>query len=111
MTRRTFQVDRTESKLMGVCSGLANLTGVDATVIRIGFVVATLIGGWPWTVVAYFVLAMAGKPQRVRGRHARTGLAGPHHYRSGDVDRRLAEIETYVAGNDSRLAREIEELR
>jgi hypothetical protein len=28
-----------------------------------------------------------------------------------DIDRRIAEVDTYVAGSNSRLAREIEELR
>jgi hypothetical protein len=28
-----------------------------------------------------------------------------------DIDRRMAEVETYVTGSNSRLAREIEELR
>ena len=112
MIRRTFQVDRAESKLMGVCSGLANMTGVDATVIRIGFVVATLIGGWPWTLVAYFVLGLVGQPKRARLRRerAQAGLAAGDH-RPSDLDRRMAEIETYVSSSNGRLAREIEELR
>jgi phage shock protein PspC (stress-responsive transcriptional regulator) len=34
---------RTDKKLAGVCGGLANYTGIDATVLRIIFVLATLL--------------------------------------------------------------------
>ena len=40
MTKLTL--DRANKKIWGVCAGLANWTGVDATVIRIVFVLATL---------------------------------------------------------------------
>lgn len=42
MTKLTL--DRANKKIWGVCAGLANWTGVDATVIRIVFVLATLFG-------------------------------------------------------------------
>ena len=38
MRRRNFEVDRENGKMLGVCAGLANTTGIDATVIRIGAV-------------------------------------------------------------------------
>ncbi|HEX8644074.1 MAG TPA: PspC domain-containing protein [Allosphingosinicella sp.] len=109
--RRTFEVDKAEAKLMGVCSGLARMTGVDATVIRIGFVVATLIGGWPWTVVAYVVLALAGKPKRTRVAASARRASLEERGAMSDLDRRLAEVDHYVASSNDRLAREIEELR
>jgi len=113
--RTKFEVDRTEAKLMGVCAGLANHTGIDATIVRIGFVVATVIGGWPWTVIAYVVLGMVGQRRRDRadrgdGVLVRSG-SSPTRERTSELDRRLAEIDSYVAGSDSRLAREIDELR
>ncbi len=37
-------LDRANKKIWGVCSGLANWTGADVTVIRIVFVLATLFG-------------------------------------------------------------------
>lgn len=47
MTRK-FALDRTNGKLLGVCAGIANYTGVDALLVRIGFVVAVLVGfGFP----------------------------------------------------------------
>jgi phage shock protein C len=107
---RNFAVDRSEAKLMGVCAGLANMTNVDATIIRIGFVLATLIGGWPWTVIAYVVLGIVGN-NKLRSVGSRRSKRGEDlGYRSSDRERRLAEIESYT-GTNERLAREIEELR
>jgi phage shock protein C len=115
MTRRTFEVDKAEAKLMGVCAGLARTMNVDPTIVRIAFVVATLVGGWPWTVIAYVLLGIAGKPKRARGRgHLPAAAAfGNVEGRAEprDLDRRLAEVDLYVASANSRLAREIEELR
>ncbi|MCC6482957.1 PspC domain-containing protein [Sphingorhabdus sp.] len=42
MTKLTL--DRANKKIWGVCAGLANWTGMDATVIRVIFVLATLFG-------------------------------------------------------------------
>lgn len=107
---RSFAVDRSEARLMGVCAGLANMLNVDATIVRIGFVVATLLGGWPWTILAYVALGIVGSGklrQLRRRREARSDGLGP---RSGERARRLAEIDAYAATNE-RLAREIDELR
>lgn len=113
MTRRNFEVDKAEAKLMGVCSGLARMTGVDATIIRIGFVVATLIGGWPWTLIAYVILGFVGKPKHGRRLYRRASQRESiaHAGAMTDLDRRLAEVDHYVASSNGRLAREIEELR
>jgi phage shock protein C len=37
-------LNRTNKKILGVCAGLSDWSGIDTTVIRIGFVVTTLIG-------------------------------------------------------------------
>lgn len=42
MTKLTL--DRANKKIWGVCSGLANWTGIDATIVRVVFVLATLFG-------------------------------------------------------------------
>ncbi|MCK0127825.1 PspC domain-containing protein [Erythrobacter sp. F6033] len=39
-----YRLDKHNAKLFGVCSGLANLTDIDATIWRIGLVIATLLG-------------------------------------------------------------------
>ncbi len=41
---KDFRLDKRNAKLWGVCGGIANYFGVDATLVRIGFVAGTLIG-------------------------------------------------------------------
>ena len=59
--RNRFELDKANGKLLGVCAGIANHTGVDATIVRVALVIATLIGGFPWTLIAYVVAAMIAK--------------------------------------------------
>jgi phage shock protein C len=40
-----FLVNRRDAKVMGVAAGLADFTGIDPLIIRLGFVAATLITG------------------------------------------------------------------
>lgn len=47
-----FLLNREQAKVMGVAAGLADYTGVDALVIRLGLVIATLIAG-PVTILLY----------------------------------------------------------
>lgn len=42
--RRGFHLDKAHAKFMGVCSGIADSFGWDVTLVRVGFVVGTLIG-------------------------------------------------------------------
>ena len=49
-----FLVNREQGKVMGVAAGLADLTGVDALVIRLGLVIATLITG-PVMILLYIL--------------------------------------------------------
>ena len=53
MTQR-FLLNREQGKLMGVASGLADYTGVDALVFRLGLVIATLITG-PVMILLYIL--------------------------------------------------------
>ncbi|MEP3421854.1 MAG: PspC domain-containing protein [Erythrobacter sp.] len=51
-----FRLDKPEGKVFGVCSGLANWSGVDALIWRLGFVGTTLLGfGLP--VLIYLAIA------------------------------------------------------
>ena len=120
-----FYLDKRNKKWSGVCSGIADYTGVDVTLVRIGAVVLTLIGGFPWTLIAYWVAAWMAptKPrelseetpeqtkfwQGVRASPARTVRDVRSRFR--DIDRRLADVEAYVTSSNGRLAREIEQLR
>ena len=124
--RRTkFYLDKRNKKWSGVCAGIADYTGVDVTVIRIGIVVLTLLGGFPWTLIAYWIAAWMA-PVKPRGlyddnvedkkfwqgvRASPTRSLRDVRSRFRDIDRRLASIETYVTSPNGRLANEIERLR
>jgi phage shock protein C len=41
---KQFRLDKLNGKIWGVCGGIANYFGIDATWVRIGFVAGTLIG-------------------------------------------------------------------
>ena len=124
--RRTkFYLDRRNRKLMGVCAGIADYTGVDITLVRVGTALLTLLGGFPWTVIAYFVTGWIANDrprefeesdpaddkfwQGVRAKPGRSIREVRSRFR--DIDRRLAEVETHVTSHNSRLAREIDALR
>jgi phage shock protein C len=112
--RKKFHLDRRNGMLMGVCAGIANYTGWDATWVRVGAVLVTLVGLFPWTLIAYGVAAWAAKPAPYGDDYlGRSSRVSTHELRSSmrDIDRRMAEVETYVTSDNSRLAREIEELR
>lgn len=49
-----FVLNREQGKVMGVAAGLADCTGVDALVIRLGLVIATLITG-PVMILLYIL--------------------------------------------------------
>ena len=110
--RKRFELDRGEGKLLGVCAGLANQTGIDATIIRVALVLVTLVGAWPWTVIAYLAAAFVGHRRRDRSSgYARIPDRQDSRERMRSLDLRMQAIETYVTSSNSRLAREIEDLR
>jgi phage shock protein C len=107
-----FETDKANGKLLGVCAGIANHTGVDATIIRIALVVVTLMGAFPWTLIAYGVAAMVGKPMARTGyAPARSATREESRERMRNLDLRMQAIETHVTSSNSSLAREIEDLR
>lgn len=57
-TKRRLVKSKTNKKLAGVCGGLGEYFGVDPTLIRIGFVIATIFGGGFPAVPLYIVLAI-----------------------------------------------------
>jgi phage shock protein C len=117
MKGRKFYLDKENGKWMGVCAGIARMTGWDATLVRVGLVVVTLAGAFPWTLIAYFAAGLIAKPRSRRfaeddapARTGRLSTAGLSNSMT-DMDRRLAEVESYVTNGNSSLAREIEALR
>ena len=60
-----FLVNRRDAKVMGVAAGLADYTGVDPLVIRLGFVAATLITG-PVMILLYVLTGwLAPRPLKI----------------------------------------------
>lgn len=123
--RRTkFYLDKRNRKWLGVCSGLADYTGVDVTLIRVGMLVLFFVT-FPWALIAYLVVNWLAqdKPgefyetsreddkfwQTVRARPGASVRDVRSKFR--DIDRRIADIETHVTSQNSALAREIDALR
>ncbi len=126
MARRTkFYLDKRNRQWSGVCAGIADYTGLDTTLVRIGAVVLTLLGGFPWTLIAYWVAAWMApvKPRELYGEDAEeakfwqgvraspTRTVRDVRSRFREIDRRLADVETYVTSTNNQLSREIEGLR
>jgi len=57
-----FLINRGDAKLMGVAAGLADYTGVDPTLIRLGFVAATLLTG-PVMILMYVLAGLLAPAQ------------------------------------------------
>ena len=114
-----FEVDKANGKVAGVCAGLARTTGLDPNVVRIGFVLFAVIGSFIGAAIVYGILAAVGS-QKAAVKHHRRSLARAETKVRSDPelderirahDLRMREIDTFVAGSKSRLAREIEDLR
>ncbi len=121
--RTTLYRDKQNSKLLGVCSGIADYTGVNVLWVRLGFIVLLLTVA-PILLPGYFIAGMLlnKKPdhlyvdreeqkywQRVRQSPQRTAREIRGKFR--DIDRRLADVETYYVTSNPRLSAEIERLR
>jgi len=121
--RTTLYRDKFNAKLMGVCSGIADYTGVNVFWVRLGAIALTFMTSG-MTIPAYFIagILLNKKPahlygdadetkywQRVRQSPKRTAREIRARFR--DVDRRLAEVETYYVSSNPRLTAEIERLR
>jgi phage shock protein C len=121
--RTNFYLDKANAKWLGVCAGLADYTGIDVLWIRVAAVCFTIMGsGWP--LVAYWVIAWLAKPQptdlyhdeadarfwqKMRTNPKRTTREVKGKFR--DIDRRLADIETFYTSRNQSLADEIDSLR
>ena len=122
-SRTKFYLDKQNKKFLGVCAGIADYTGIDVTMVRVGTVVLALITSG-WVIPAYFITAWVApcKPfglyedaedakfwQGVRTNPSRATAEVRSKFR--DLDRRLADIETLYTSRNSRLADEIDSLR
>jgi phage shock protein C len=112
--KKKFRLNKRNAMLLGVCSGLADYTGWDVVLIRVGLVAVTILGAFPWTVIAYVATAWAAKPGEATSERVDAGLPRfepASRAATSETTRRTAEVEQYVANPNEKLAREIEELR
>jgi phage shock protein C len=123
-SRTRFYRDKRHGKVMGICAGIADYTGFDVTLVRICMIAALFLSSGS-IVPIYFIAGWISpeKPrsleyadaedrefwQGVRASPARTARDIRSRFR--DIDRRLADIESYVTSENRTLAREIEQLR
>ena len=120
--RTRFYRDKVNGKFMGVCSGIADYTGIDVLWVRIAFLVLACSMGWPFLIYFAFGFLADKKPARlyadpaeqkfwqgVRQSPARTAREVRSSFR--DIDRRLAEVEQFYVSGNPRLSAEIEKLR
>ncbi len=122
--RTTFYLDKANAKWLGVCSGIADYTGIDLTVIRIVTVLSTIFLTGGTLVFAYLIIAWMAPAKPYGLYHTpdeakfwqgvrQSPSASTRDVRSKfrDIDRRLADIETYYTSRNSSLANEIDSLR
>jgi phage shock protein C len=122
-SRTQFYLDKQNAKWMGVCSGIADYTGLDITLVRVGVIVLTCVTSG-WVLLAYLAAGYLApkKPiglyqseenarfwQGVRTNPKRSTAEVRSKFR--DIDRRLADIELMYTSRNTRLADEIEQLR
>jgi len=123
-SRTRFYRDKRNGKVMGICAGIADYTGFDVALVRICMVAALFLSSGSILPI-YFIAGWVTptKPralersdnqdqqfwQGVRASPARA--ARDIRSRFKDIDRRLADIESYVTTENRSLAREIEQLR
>ena len=122
-SRTQFYLDKQHAKWKGVCAGIADYTGIDVTWVRVAAVLLI-----PFThlviLAAYIVIAWVAqdKPrdlyesaddqrfwQGVRSNTKRSTTEVRSKFR--EIDRRLADIETFYTSRNIGLASEIEKLR
>ena len=123
-SRTKFYLDKRNKKFMGVCSGIADYTGFDVTLIRVMMVAAVLMSSGA-IFPLYFITGWIAddKPRELRSedreeqrfwqgvRASPAQSARDIRSRMRSIDRRLADIESYVTTENRTLAREIEQLR
>jgi len=121
VARGHFYLDKANAKLAGVCSGLADYTGVDPLWVRIAVVFLTLFVSFI-TIPIYIVTALVAdkrplslysevEEERLLRRLERARRKGRARSDLSDIDRRVAEIEAHYSTSNARLAAEIDSLR
>lgn len=115
--------DPRRGKLMGVCAGLADYTGVKASYIRLALVLGAIFGFFVWIVIGYLILGFVLEPKPeglyadaeeerfwrdVRTRPQATSADLRRRFR--DIDERIRRMESYVTSKRFKLDRELKDL-
>jgi phage shock protein C len=123
-SRTRFYRDKQDGKVLGVCAGIADYTGFDVALVRICFLAAVFMSGGsvlPFYFIAGWITPTKPRELDYRGSEERQFWQGVRasparaardiRWRFKDMDRRLADIESYVTTENRSLAQEIEQLR
>jgi len=123
-SRTRFYRDKRNGKIFGVCAGIADYTGFDVNLVRVCFLATVFMSGG--SVLPFYFIAALVTPTKPREldladreerqfwqgvRASPTRTARDIRAKFKDIDRRLADIESYVTTENRSLAREIEQLR
>jgi phage shock protein C len=123
-SRTRFYRDKSKGKINGICAGIADYTGFDVSLVRITVIAAIFLSSG--SIIPIYFLAgwvAPNKPHELENtdveekefwrqvRRSPTRTARDIRLRLKDVDRRLADVESYVTTENRSLAREIEQLR
>jgi phage shock protein C len=122
-SRTRFYRDKRNGKFMGVCAGIADYTGFDVSLVRVCFLAAVFMSGG--SIIPFYVIAAMVSPTKPHVLETRdteqkqfwqgvraspTRAARDIRSRFRDMDRRLADIESYVTTENRSLAAEIDAL-
>jgi phage shock protein PspC (stress-responsive transcriptional regulator) len=121
-----YSLDRKDAKVAGVASTIGGMTGIDPTIIRLGFIAAAIFISFKLTLIAYAAVGIylavqkkkALKSDRRMTDFDRMDQAARRrpttHMMVNDLDqtdRRLMAIDHHINTQNDELAREIEALR
>ena len=123
VSRTKLYRDKVHGKWLGVCEGLGEYTGLDPLWIRLGFLTMFFVtSGAAFFVYIGLAMVTSQKPmglyqndeeakfwQGVRANPRRSTAEVRSKLR--DIDRRMADIETFYTSRNTQLADEIERLR
>src|SRR6266542_1692188 len=115
-SRTRFYRDKRNGKVFGVCAGIADYTGFDVSLVRVCFLAAVFMSGG--SVLPFYLIAAMVTPTKPRSlersdveethfwqgvRASPTRAARDISSRFKDIDRRLADIESYVTTENRSL--------
>lgn len=121
-----YSLDRKDAKVAGVASTIGAMTGLDPTIVRLGFVAAAIFISFKLTLIAYAAIGIylalqkkkAARTDRRTSDFDRMDQAASRrpstHAMVHDLDqtdRRLMAIDHHINSQNEELAREIEALR